>query len=142
MDPLTTLTLDEWRENESGSTLVELALVLPVFLLTLFGFFASVIALCGYCNASYACRAGVRYASLHSATSLAPASAATVQAIVAPYLWADPIGGVRVTTLWSPGVAVGGTVRVSVKLIYPVRIPFSQWKEITMGSSAVRTISR
>jgi len=120
--------------------MLEMAVVLPTFFLFLFGIFNFAIVLFGYSNATYACRAGARYASLHSTSSLAPSSSAIVQGIVTPYLVAAPSGGVTVTTTWSPGNTVGSTVTVFVKIVYPIGVPLWSMQQISVGSTAQRTI--
>jgi len=122
--------------------MLEMAVVLPTFFLLLFGMFNFAIVLFGYSNATYACRAGTRYASLHSATSLAPSSSATVRSIVTSYLWAAPSAGVTVTTTWSPSNTVGSSVQVFVKIVYPIGVPLLSLRQITVGSSAQRTVIR
>jgi Flp pilus assembly protein TadG len=56
-----------FRERD-GQAVVETALVMPVFI--------------SYVNATYAIRMGARYASVHSQTSLSPATTAQIQNIV------------------------------------------------------------
>ena len=125
---------------EEGATALEISLLLPVFFLLLFGFFSFSIVIFGYCNASYACIAAARNASLHSGTSLAPATTSSIQGFVTPYLWAAPTSGTTITTTWTPTNAVGNTVKVAVSIVYPVRIPLFALKSLTVGSSAQRVI--
>ena len=129
-------------ESSSGSTVLETALVLPVFFLLVFGLMYFAIALFGFCNATYSSRAAARYASLHSSTSLSPCTVASVQGVIAPYLAATPAATATVTPAWSPSNTVGSTVTVSVTLAYSIGIPFSNLKTVTVGSVAKRTILR
>ena len=69
--------------SERGGTIVEMAIVLPVFLIMLVGIMQCSILLFNYCNAVYSVRAASRYASLHSGSSGNPATAAAVNSIVA-----------------------------------------------------------
>jgi len=128
--------------DRSGQALIEMAVVLPVFFLLLFGLFSFSIILFGYGNASFACRLGARYASLHSSTSLAPCSSSSITSLVTPYLWAGAQNQVTVATNWSPGNTVGSTVSVSVTIVYPTGIPFSALTQVKVGSTAQRTIMR
>jgi Flp pilus assembly protein TadG len=132
----------EMRRSSFGSAVLEVSIVLPVFFLLLFGLMYFSIALFGYCNATYSSRAAVRYASLHSSTSLSPCTAASVQSVVTPYLAATPLAASTITTTWSPSNTVGGTVTVSTTLVFSVGIPFSGLNAITVGSSARRPIIR
>jgi Flp pilus assembly protein TadG len=70
-----------FRERD-GQAVVETALVMPVFILLTFGLFECGMALMSYVNATYAIRMGARYASVHSQTSLSPATTAQIQNIV------------------------------------------------------------
>ena len=128
--------------EQDGGTLIEMAVALPTFFLLLFGLMDFSIMLFGYSNATFACRAGARYASLHSSTSLTPASAAMIQGVVTSYLWAAPSGGVTVNTTWSPANTVGSSVTVTVRIVYPIGVPQLSLSQITVGSSAERTVIR
>ncbi len=128
--------------GELGATAIETALVLPTFFLLLFGIFNFAIVLFGYCNATYASRAAARYASLHSSTSLAPSTTASVQSVVTPFVLATQAGATTVTTVWTPSNTVGSTVTVSVTIAYTLGIPFSTLRNVSVGSSMQRTITR
>jgi Flp pilus assembly protein TadG len=128
--------------DKRGNTLVEVAVILPTLFLFLLGLFDFSIVLFGYSNVTYASRAAVRYASLHSSTSMAPSNAAAVQNVVTQYLWGAPAGGVTITTTWSPANTVGSTVNVLVRVVYPVSVPLLTLRQITVSSSAQRTIQR
>jgi len=128
--------------GERGDTVLETALVLPVFLLLLFGLFNFSIVLFGYCNATFASRAAARFASLHSSTSLVPSTTATVTAVVTPFVNVTPGAVATVTPTWPSGNTVGNTVSVSVKLVFSTQIPFSTLKTVTVGSTAQRVIMR
>ncbi len=75
------------RRREDGSTLVEVAIVLPTFFLLLFGFFNIMFVLFGFCDANYAANVAARYASLHSSTSAHPATVASVKAVIQANLY-------------------------------------------------------
>lgn len=128
--------------GEEGQTLIEMAVALPVFCMMLFGIFGFAIVLFGWCNITYASRAAARYASLHSGTSLVPATTATVSAVVTPYLVAVAAGGSSTTVTYTPGNTIGATVKVSVSAKYNVVMPFTSYNSFTMTSAAQRTITR
>ncbi len=129
--------------DECGGTLLEMAVVLPTFFLLLFGLFSFATVLYGYSNASYASRTAARYASMHSTASLTPCNTACVTGMATPMLYAAPAGGVTVTTTYGSGNVVGSSVTVFVKIAYAMQIPFfSGAKNVSVGSTAVRTIER
>ena len=128
--------------EEAGAAALEMAIVLPVFFLLLFGLISFSLMLVGYGSATYASRSAARYASLHSSTSLAPASGATIQSYVLPLLIATPTSGATVTSTYAPSNTVGGTINVSVSVTYPMLIPFTSTPAVTIISSDKRTITR
>jgi Flp pilus assembly protein TadG len=110
--------------EESGSDLVETALVLPLYLMLIFGITSFALLFFAYCNATFASRTAVRYAVVHSSTSLAPCNAATLQGIVNPLLWGAPSGGVVVTPVWNPSNTIGNVVSVTVSMTYTHGLPY------------------
>ena len=73
-----------WIEDETGSSVIEAAATLPVFLLLMFGFINFMMYTMDVCNMTYATRAALRYACLHGATSGRPATIADMYGIVHP----------------------------------------------------------
>ncbi len=126
--------------DENGSTLIEFALVIPIFLLVLFGAFYSFMGLFFYCNASYASRVGARYASLHSATAPVVATSSSVQTAITPLLWTGALTTPTVNTVWQPSNSIGGTVTVTVTMSLPLPIPFTSIQSIPVSSAAQRAI--
>jgi Flp pilus assembly protein TadG len=110
--------------NQQGDGLIETAVVLPVFLMIFLGITQYAIVLLTYCNATYACRLASRYASIHSASSLAPDSVSQLQGIVTSRLFitpsVTPAVSIKCYTLalspvnCSVGNTVGNVVQVSV----------------------------
>lgn len=119
-----------------------MALALPVFFLLIFGLFNFAIVLYGYGNATFACRVAARFASMHSSTSIAPCSSSSITSLVTPYLFTVAQDQVSVATSWPSGNTVGNTVTVSVSVVYPIGIPYFSLSQITVGSTAQRTIMR
>jgi Flp pilus assembly protein TadG len=129
--------------DEEGGALIETAVVLPAFLLLLFGFFSFAIVLQGYTAATFASWAGARYASVNSSTSLSPCTSIKVNALAASYLYAVSTSNETILTTWLPAAnTIGGTVNVSVKVKYALQIPFFGQTSISVGNSAVRVIVR
>ena len=128
------------RDREEGSALLELALVLPVFLLVIFGILQCTLTLFAYGNITYASLAAVRYASLHSSSGSAPATSTSVRTMMTPFIWCALANDVSVMVTWSPSRNVGSTVQVQVNL--PLAIPFPGVQGFSIHSVAKRLIVR
>jgi Flp pilus assembly protein TadG len=126
--------------EQSGQTALEMAFVLPTFFLLLFGLFQLSIALFDYGNATFAAREGVRYASVRSSASPSPCTSATVTAYVTNFLPTVTSSQLTITPTWASGNVIGGTVKVAVKIVYPINIPFFTLTSITMNTTAQRII--
>ncbi len=136
------MTQMQLRDGEKGSALLELALVMPVFLLVIFGILQCTLMLFAYCNISYASRTAVRYASLHSSSSIAPATRTSVRTLINPFVWCAPANDVSVMITWSPSNSIGSTVQVQVQMNLPLAIPFSDLDGFPIHSVAKRLIVR
>ncbi len=126
--------------DEDGSTLIEFAFTIPIFLLLIFGAFQVFTALFLFCNASYGSRVGARYASLHSSTAPVVATPSSVQAVVTPLLWTGVLTTPTVATTWQSSNNIGGTVTVTVTMNLPLPIPFTSIQQIPVSSTAQRAI--
>lgn len=111
--------------DDAGTSLIEMAFVLPVFFLMMFGFINFALMMFGMGNLTFADRAAIRYASMHSATSQVPATAASVNSIANAYTYRYP-SNVTATTLTygGSGNVVGGTVTVTIQATYTLKIPY------------------
>jgi Flp pilus assembly protein TadG len=74
------------RTRDSGQSLIEVALILPVFFLLIFGFIDFCLILFSMGNANFASRAALRYVSTHSSTSYFPETQQGLNNIVAPFM--------------------------------------------------------
>lgn len=128
------------RVSQSGSAIVEFALVVPLYFLIIFALVQLGIVFAGYCGAQYAAQQGVRYAVVHGSESSNPCSSATISAYVAPYLWAAQRNRSTVTTTWNPNNGAGSTVTVSITLSYHTGLPFSGINRVKVGTTAQGTI--
>ncbi len=132
-----------WLRDEEGGAVIEVALVLPVFLLMVMGTMQFGVVLCGYCTASFAARNAVRFASVHSNRSLTPATTASVQASVTPWLWiGSEVGTPTVAVNWASGNNVGNPVKVTVTETLRVVLPFTSKTQLTLNAVASRVIVR
>jgi Flp pilus assembly protein TadG len=127
------------RRDEHGGTLIEMAIVLPTFFLMLFGYFNFAVILFEYCTANYASLVAVRYAALHSNTSLNPATTTSIQAVVAQYLILPSSVTPHYTITYSGGNVVGQSVGVTVYWTAPSGMAV---KNYTVTGHSLRLITR
>jgi Flp pilus assembly protein TadG len=134
--------------EQSGQTVIEMALGAPVFLLLLFGIFEYSIVLFSYCNATYACRNAARYASLHSSSSLAPSTTSQIQGVVTSGLYLpSAISPTISVTYLTPAMAtgtntVGNFVTVSTTWSQNVHLPFASAVGLSIATQDTQLISR
>ena len=122
--------------GEEGTYTVEVALMMPVFVVLLFGFISASLLLFVYCETTYAAQAAVRYASLRSTFSTA-STASGVQSLVSNLM--IPAGGGSLqppTVSYAASNAIGTGVSVTVQVKYPVSLPFIPLSSITLSSTA------
>jgi len=126
---------------DSGQSLIELALVLPMFFALFIGFINLCMVMLGLCTLSYICRQADRYACLHSPASMLPVSQSTISAQVAPFVFSYPSNTYTATLTYSgTGNVVGGTAVVTVRITYNITLPFVTIPAATLSSSASGTI--
>ncbi len=127
---------------------LEMAVALPVFMMLMIGTFQLAIVLLTFCNATLACSQAARYASLHSSTSVAPASTSQIQSFVMSKLFIgrsiNPTVNVLYTTA-SQGTGsnvIGNMVTVNVSWSQTIAIPFASTYSFSVGSQDIRVITR
>lgn len=130
-------------QDERGSALIEMALALPVFFMFTFGFISFALVMFGLCNITYASRSVSRYACLHSDHSYVPATMATMNGMILPYIFRYPSN--LYTTSVSYGGAgggnvVGNTATVSITVTYTLSVPFYTYRGLKISSSTVGVI--
>jgi Flp pilus assembly protein TadG len=137
--------------DPNGATIIEAAIILPVYFLVLFGVFEYAIVLSGWAGATYGARQAARYASIHSPTSLAPCGSASSAgcpqetALIQPFIWGAANNGLTVNTKWvgtTTNGAIGTWVVVNVTVQYHLIIPYSKLTAITVGNQAQYPITR
>lgn len=109
---------------DGGAELIEIALVLPLYFAVVFGLTSFAIVVFAYCNATFASKAAVRYAVVHSTATMQPCQTADIQNIVYPFLWGVPTGGASISSSWSPANTLGSLVTVKVTLTYSAGLPY------------------
>jgi Flp pilus assembly protein TadG len=138
--------------DQHGDGLIETAVVLPVFLMILFGIAQYAIVLLTYCNATYACRLASRYASMHSASSLAPDTISQIQGLVTARLFLNPAVtptvSVNYYTLslspvsYAVGNNVGYAVQVSVTWTQTLKLLPSNINTFSVSTQNTKVITR
>ena len=123
--------------DEQGQSLIELAVTLPVFFLLVFGFINFALIMFGVCNATFAARAAVRNACIHSTASFVPATQTTLNALVQPLIFQYPQNTYTVTLLPSSGGnAVGATATVTLSITYNIAFPGFSYNALQVNTTA------
>ena len=126
--------------DDAGSSLIELAFALPIYMMLIFGFISATLLLLVYSNITYTSRAAARYASVRSLTSQTPCTAASVKSFVLASTPFTDGGQLSSSSTWSPDNNVGNAVTVTVTVIYPTGLPYFSIQNLTLSSTAVSTI--
>jgi Flp pilus assembly protein TadG len=131
-----------FRHSERGSSLVESALVINLFLLLVFGIMDFGRAVYAYNFVSYAARVGARYASVRGSSSGHAAQATDVQATVTHQAIALDAARLTVTTTWTPDNKPGSVVSVRVAYTYRPMITFIMSSPLSIASTSKLIISQ
>ena len=127
--------------SEKGAAMMEIALVLPLFFLLIFGCVQFAMVFFVYSNTVYATQTAVRYACTHGTVSGNAATNTILTNIISPLIWGAQANSITVTTAWSPDNSIGSTVTIKVSVLYKTRIPFfPSLSSVPMGVSAQGTI--
>jgi len=113
-----------YRENEKGASAVELALVLPILLMLLFGIFQFGLVFNSYLAVTHAAREGARLASVDKYSESVVIERAT------------PVTPTSVTINYPNGKAQGEPVTVTVNDDFTLEIPFYGTVNIPLSGSA------
>ena len=105
--------LKRGRKRERGTSAVEFALVMPIFVLIIIGVLEISRAIWIHGTVAHAAREGTRYAMVRGAENKEPVTAADVQS----YVQAKAGYGTstQVTTTWNPDNKPGSIVQVNVQ---------------------------
>ena len=101
------------RKRERGTSAVEFALIMPIFLLVIIGVGELSRAIWIYGTVAHAAREGTRYALVRGAENKAPVTAADVESYVRAKAGYGSL--LQVTTTWQPDNKAGSIVQVSVQ---------------------------
>jgi hypothetical protein len=136
--------------GDEGSSLIELAVVLPVVMLLVLGLIDVCLILFGMGTANFAGRSALRYASMHSNTSYSPATQAQLSNIVKAFILPYPSNTFSVTEQFYSGSGftssagsgnnVGLGVLVTVSISYQFNVmgyTFQPFSYSTTGASVI-----
>lgn len=123
--------------QERGSTLVEYAMILSLFLLLTMGVLEFGRAVWAYNSLSHGAREGSRYAIVRGADSGRAATVEDVQDFVRNRL--PSLAPVEVTTSWDPDNQAGSVVQVQVQYAFNPIVPLLP--PITLSSTSRMVIS-
>ncbi len=128
--------------SEAGSELIEMALVLPVLLVMIFGFINFTMIMFGIGNMTCGARAALRYACLHSSTSMAPATTASITSIINPYLFKYPSNTQSIAiTYTNAGLnTIGSPVKIVVTVTYTITVPGYTYSGLKVASNTTGII--
>jgi Flp pilus assembly protein TadG len=127
--------------------MIEIALVLPPFCMLLFGVFAFSMVMVSYLSATYWLREATRYGSMHSLTSISPASASYVSNLITSNIFL-PSGSLPTITVsyvsyvgGATGNYVGNAVLVTVAWTQTINMPF-YFKTLSLQNQTYRLITQ
>ena len=141
------------RRRSRGQALVEFALVVPFFLLLLFGIIEAGRFIFYYETLSNSTREGARYAIVNGANTIgcpsgppAPGTSAcdTPGANVVARVRQSAIGlpnAISVTPTWTPDNGRGSTVNVAAQMTYRVLVPLVPLPDITVKAESTLVIN-
>ncbi len=127
--------------RQRGGTLVELALVLPIFFLMVFGILDFGRGIWAYNTLSYASREGVRYAVVRGSKSLHPASVNDIRQIVIAQTGGLDASKLTVTVTWLPDNVPGSNVKVQTQYNFVSIVPLLKLGTLALSSTSNMVIA-
>jgi Flp pilus assembly protein TadG len=106
------------RSNQAGSVVIETAITLLLFMMLLFGVIEGARMMWTYNTLAFVAREGTRYATVRGATSLSPATVATIETYVKDRAVGLDPAKMTVLTTWTPNNSAGKFVQVVVNYEY------------------------
>ncbi len=129
------------KRYQHGQVLVEAALTAVVFFLLMFG----IVVFSQLTRAnewvSHAAREGTRYAIVHGADSLSPATQDSIRTYLLQQFVAFDPAKLTVTATWPEGNEPGRPVTVQVQYVSDPLIPFVVSTSVTLHSTSTMLIS-
>jgi Flp pilus assembly protein TadG len=129
------------RDRQRGGAVIEFAVALPLIAFVLFGLLDAGRAMLTYHTLTHASETAVRFASVRSKTSEAPATTGAIETRVMQTSSGLEAEKLDVNTEWTPSNIRGGTVRVRITYPFTPITPFVPWETITLLGSAESRIT-
>lgn len=125
-----------------GQSTAEFALVLPLLMLVVIGFFWLSQLLEAYDFVAYAAEAAARYAIVRGATSPQPVTANDISTMVAEMAVGLNPKQLTVTTTWIPNNQPGSTVEVQVQYAFQLPLPYMPTNTFSLSSTSEMVIAQ
>jgi Flp pilus assembly protein TadG len=115
--------------------MVEFAMVIPLGLLLFFTIIQLSLLIYSYSFTAYASRMALRYAEVHGATSITPATAQSLTTYVQGLGFFLNQSNLTVTPTWTPNNQPGNTVSIKVAYSFPLMPIMISGKTIKVSST-------
>ncbi len=141
---------ERWKIWARGDFLIEFAAVATALFVTIFGLMFIGDAVYRYNTLSNAAREAVRYAVVHSPTSVNPASADQIKRVAVNYASGVPITTSNVTVSWpsDPNIKnisnknVAYDAQVQITYSYTLKVPFLKSAPLTLTTTSRMLVSQ
>ncbi len=128
--------------KQGGQALVEFALTWTLFMvITVVGVMDFGRAIWAYNLVSHAARASARYAMVHGSESLAPASAADIEAVARKQMFFLDQSSLNVTTQWLADNSPGSDVEIRIVYTFTPLLGIFQAGAFQVGSKSKKVIT-
>jgi Flp pilus assembly protein TadG len=139
LDALALRRLRQLRSDDSGVTAIEFSLIVPVFLLIIYGIMELGRLLFIYNSLGHAVYEGSRYAIVRGSESAVPATTAQIEAQVESYATNLDPSLLNVTVTFDPDNSPGSTINIAATYDFAFMtnlLPFSDF-DLTSETDAV-----
>jgi Flp pilus assembly protein TadG len=132
------------RTSGAGQAMVEFAAAATALFLLIFSLMTLGSAVYSYNTMSNAAREAVRYASIHSATSAAPATTSEIQQVALNYAVGLGLKSSDVVVTWptDPNIKTKSDAQVSISYTYDLKIPFMKKAALSLSSTSRMLVSQ
>ncbi len=134
------MSIDHLIRHTRGAAGVEFALVVPMFLVLLFGIEELARYVAAKQDLMSAVHAAGRYAIVHGAKSSLPASTADLQQYVDSKLALIAASSITVTANFSPNNSPGSTVTIRASYNWMPIVPLLHFPNVQITATSVATI--